>query len=43
MLTTINFDDNFGLMTGKVCEVGTDGCLSPEVMLLEWRLPQMLP
>jgi len=43
MLAAIEFDDDFALMAGEVGEVRTDGCLTAEVMLLERRLPQMLP
>jgi hypothetical protein len=43
MLTAIDFDDNFVVMTGEVGEVRTDRGLTPKVMFLERRLPQMLP
>jgi hypothetical protein len=43
MLSTIDFDDDPELVTGEVGEVRTDRRLTPEVMLLERRLPQMLP
>ena len=43
MLTAIDLDDNFGLMTGEVGEVRADRCLTSKVTLLEWRLPQLLP
>jgi hypothetical protein len=43
MLTAVDFNDNFGLMTGKVGKVTTDSRLAPKVMLLERRLSQMLP
>ena len=39
MLTAIDLDDNFGLMTGEVSEVRTDRCLTPEVILLKGWLP----
>ena len=41
--TAIDLDDNFSLMAGEVSEVSTDRRLTPKVMLLEWRLAQMLP
>jgi len=43
MLAAIDLNDYFGLMAGEVCEVSTNGRLAPKVMLLERRLPQMLP
>jgi len=43
MLAAIDLKDNFDLMTGEVGEVRTDRRLTPKVMLLERRLPQMLP
>jgi hypothetical protein len=43
MLTAIDLDDNFGLMTGEVSEVRTDRRLTPKVVPLKRRLPQMLP
>jgi hypothetical protein len=43
MLTAIEFDNNSQLMTGEVSEVRADRCLPPEVILLERRLPKMLP
>ena len=43
MLTAIYLDDNFSLMAGEVREVRTDRGLTTEMMLLEWRLAQILP
>ena len=43
MLAAIQLDHNSQLMTGEVGEVRTDRRLTPEMVLLEWRLPQMLP
>jgi hypothetical protein len=43
MLTAIDLDDNFGLMAGEVGEVLTNRRLTPKVVTLEWRLPQVLP
>jgi hypothetical protein len=43
MLAAIDLNDNFDLMAGEVGEVTADGRLTAEVMLLEGRLPQMLP
>ena len=43
MLTAIDLDDDPELMTGEVGEVRTDRRLASKAMLLEWRLPQMLP
>ena len=43
MLTAIDFDDKLELMAGEIGEVWTDGRLTAKVVLLEWRLPQMLP
>jgi hypothetical protein len=43
MLTAIDLDDNFGLMTGEVSEVRTNRRLTPKVVPLKRRLPQMLP
>ena len=43
MLAAIDLDDDFDLMAGEVGEVRTDRRLTAEVMLLERRLPQMLP
>ena len=43
MLPAIHFNNNSELMAGEVGEVQTDGRLTSKVMLLEWRLPQMLP
>ena len=40
MLPTIQLDNNLELMAG---EVRTDRRLTPKVVLLKWRLPQMLP
>jgi len=43
MLTAIDLDDNPGLMTSEVGEVRTNRRLASKAMLLERRLPQMLP
>jgi hypothetical protein len=43
MLTAIYLDDNLELMAGEVGEVRADRRLTPEMMLFERRLPQMLP
>jgi hypothetical protein len=43
MMTTIDFDGNFSLMSGEVREIRTDRRLPSKVMLLEWRLTQTLP
>jgi hypothetical protein len=43
MLTAIDLDDNSELVTGEIGEVRTDRRLASNAMLLEWRLPQMLP
>ena len=43
MLTAIYLDDNFSLMAGEVREVRTDRRLTAKMVLLERRLPQMLP
>lgn len=43
MLTAIEFNDKLQLMAGEVSKVSTYGRLAPKVMLLEWRLSQMLP
>ena len=43
MLSAIDFDDDSQLMADEISEVCTDRRLAPKVMLLEWRLPQMLP
>jgi len=43
MLTAIDLDDNPELVTGEVGEVRTDCRLASKAMLLEWRLPRMLP
>jgi len=43
MLPAIDLDDDPELMTGEVGEVRTDRRLASKAMLLEWRLPQMLP
>ena len=43
MLTAIELDDYLELMTGEVGEVRTDRRLASKMMLLERRLPQMLP
>jgi hypothetical protein len=43
MLAAIDLDDDFDLMAGEVGEVRTDRRLTPKMMLLEGRLPQMLP
>ncbi len=43
MLAAIEFDNYSELMAGEVGEVRTNRCLASKVMLLEGRLPQMLP
>jgi hypothetical protein len=43
MLPAIHLDDNPELMAGEVGKVRTDRGLTPKVMLLEWRLSQLLP
>jgi hypothetical protein len=43
MLPAVDFDDKLELMAGEIGEVRTDGRLASKVVLLEWRLPQMLP
>jgi hypothetical protein len=43
MLSAIEFDNYSELMAGEVGEVRANRRLAPEVMLLEGRLPQMLP
>jgi hypothetical protein len=43
MLAAVDLNDNLMPMAGEVGEAGTDRCLSPKVVLLERRLPQMLP
>jgi hypothetical protein len=43
MLPTIDLDDDPEPMTGKIGEVRTDRRLATKVVLLEWRLAQMLP
>jgi hypothetical protein len=43
MLTAIDLDDNPELMTSEVGEVRTNRRLASKAMLLERRLPQMLP
>ena len=43
MLTAIEFDDKLQLMAGEVREIRTYRRLAPKVVLLERRLPQMLP
>ena len=43
MLPAIDFNHQLELMAGKIGEVRTDRRLTPEVVLLERRLPQMLP
>jgi hypothetical protein len=43
MLTAIDLDEDSQPMTGEVGEVRTDRRLTPKVMLLERRLPQMSP
>ena len=43
MLSAIEFNHNSDLMAGEVGEVRTDRRLTAEVVLLERRLPQMLP
>jgi hypothetical protein len=43
MLPAVDLDHNPELVTCKVGEVSTDRRLTAEVMLLERRLPQMLP
>ena len=43
MLTAIDFDEQLELMAGEIGEVWADGGLTAKVVLLEWRLPQMLP
>ena len=43
MLPAIDLNDNSELMTGEVGEVRTDGRLAAKVVLLKWRLAQMLP
>jgi hypothetical protein len=43
MLPAVDFDDKLELMAGEIGEVPTDRCLTPKVVLLERRLPQMLP
>jgi hypothetical protein len=43
MLTTIDLNDDFGLMRCEVGEIRTYRRLAPKVMRLERGLPQMLP
>src|SRR5882757_5856667 len=43
MLPAIYFNDNSELMSCKIGEVWTDRRLTSKVVLLERRLPQMLP
>jgi hypothetical protein len=43
MLTAIDLDDNSELVAGEIGEVGTDGRLTPKMVFLKRRLPQMLP
>jgi len=43
MLTAVNLDDESSLMAGELGEEPADRCLTPEMMLLEGRLSQMLP
>ena len=43
MLPAVHFNDNSEVMAGEVSKIRTDGGLTPKVMLLEWRLPQVLP
>src|ERR1700737_4955429 len=43
MLPAIHFNDNSELMAGEIGEVRTDRRLTSKVMLLERRLPQVLP
>jgi hypothetical protein len=39
MLTAVYFDNDTQLVTGKVRKIGTDGSLSPKMLILEGRLP----
>jgi hypothetical protein len=43
VLPAVGFDDKLELMAGEIGEVRADRRLTPEVVLLERRLPQMLP
>jgi hypothetical protein len=43
MLSAVEFNHNPEPMAGEVSEVWTDRRLTAEVMLLERRLPQVLP
>jgi hypothetical protein len=43
MLPAVDFDYELELMACKIGEVRTDRRLTPKVMLLERRLPQMSP
>jgi hypothetical protein len=43
MLATVDLDDKTKMMAGEIREVRTDRGLTPEMMLLEWWLPQMPP
>jgi hypothetical protein len=43
MLSAIEFDNYSELMAGEVGEVRADRRLASKVMLLEGKLPQMLP
>src|SRR5437899_8776143 len=43
MLAAVDFDDNSRPMAGEIGEVGTDRRLTPKMVFLKRRLPQMLP
>jgi hypothetical protein len=43
MLPAIDLDNHFERMTREVAEVNANRRLTPKMMLLEWRLPEMLP
>ena len=43
MLPAIDLNDNSELVTGEIGEVGTDRRLTPKMVFLKRRLPQMLP
>ena len=43
MLPAIDLTDNSELVAGEIGEVGTDGRLTPKMVFLKRRLPQMLP
>jgi hypothetical protein len=43
MLSAIDLNDNSELVAGEIGEAGTDRRLTPKMVFLKRRLPQMLP